>query len=456
MNREIVRRAVYTVSQLNTEIKHLLESKFPFVWVAGEISNFSVPASGHYYFTLKDSRSQISAVMFRGQNRHLRFMPKEGMRVSGMGRVGVYEPRGAYQVIFEHMEPQGAGQLQAAFEQLKARLAHEGLFHESRKKPLPFLPSKIALITSPTGAVVHDILDIARRRFPNIQIVIIPARVQGEGADLEIASAIRFVNTRPDVDIVILARGGGSLEDLMAFNSETVARAIFASEIPVISAVGHETDYTIADFTADLRAPTPSAAAELAIPMKSDLRRDCVRVSHALAGAFDGYIERRKSRLAEISRRLVHPGKRVQDLRLAADDLFMRLARQMENLVDQKRERFSWRLERLRANNPAARIPGMREKLETTCRNLDSAMRSHLESGTTRLAEATSKLHALSPKAVLARGYSITRSIPENKPILDAGETDVNREVEVTLAKGAIRCRVEGIIEDGQTEETNI
>ncbi|GAI29342.1 unnamed protein product, partial [marine sediment metagenome] len=237
-------RKVYTVSQLNADIKSLFEEQFPFVWIVGEISNFRIPVSGHFYFTLKDEDSQINAVMFRGQQRQLKFEPEDGMRITGMGRLSVYEPRGTYQIILEYMEPAGVGALQVAYEKLKARLAQEGLFDGKYKQPIPFLPQKIALITSPSGAVVHDMLNIIDRRFPNMNIQIFPVKVQGDGAENEIVAALELLNQKADADVAILARGGGSLEDLQAFNTERVAKAVFASSISVISAVGHETDYT--------------------------------------------------------------------------------------------------------------------------------------------------------------------------------------------------------------------
>ena len=266
-------RKIYSISELNAEIRTLIEESFSFVWIFGEISNFRTPASGHFYFTLKDNASQISAVMFRGQQRHLKFQPEDGMSVTGMGRLGVYEPRGTYQIILEYLEPSGIGALQIAFEKLKGRLAAEGCFEDEFKKPLPFLPKNISIITSPSGAAVHDILKTIDRRFPNLHIQIIPVKVQGYGSAEEIVAALELLNARNEAEVAILARGGGSLEDLQAFNTEPVARAIFASEIPIVSAVGHETDYTISDFVADLRAPTPTAAAELVTPDKSELQR---------------------------------------------------------------------------------------------------------------------------------------------------------------------------------------
>ena len=278
-------RHTYTVSELNANIKQLIEENFPFVLIFGEISNFRIPVSGHFYFTLKDHASQINSVMFRGQQRNLKFEPEDGLNVTGMGRISVYEPRGTYQIILEYLEPAGSGALQIAFEQLKKRLAGEGLFDEAKKKSLPFLPNKIGVISSPSGSVIHDILHIINRRFPNVSIQIVPVKVQGVDAVDQIVAAVELINVAKDVDVAILARGGGSLEDLQAFNAEPVARAIFASEIPIVSAIGHETDYTISDFVADLRAPTPSAAAELVVPAKSELEKRCkdsLRLLHTI------------------------------------------------------------------------------------------------------------------------------------------------------------------------------
>jgi exodeoxyribonuclease VII large subunit len=320
-------RKVYSVSELNASIKNLLEESYPFVWIFGEVSNFRIPTSGHYYFTLKDRASQISAVMFRGQQRHLKFEPEDGMSVTGMGRLSVYEPRGTYQIILEYLEPSGIGALQIAFEKLKRRLAEEGLFDAQHKLPLPFLPKTISIITSPTGAVVHDILKIADRRFPNVHIQIIPVKVQGQGAVEQIVSAIELLNSRGEADVAILARGGGSLEDLQAFNTEAVARAIYASRIPVVSAVGHETDYTISDFVADLRAPTPSAAAELVVPQKSEFERRCHDGLLRLHKLISNYFNLLRSRTNEISKRLIDPRRKFEDHRLYLDDLLARLNR---------------------------------------------------------------------------------------------------------------------------------
>ena len=441
---EMEQRRIYTVSELTADIKVMLEEKFPFVWICGEISNFRVPVSGHFYFTLKDENAQINAVMFRSQNRNLKFVPEDGMSVTGLGRISVYEPRGTYQIIFEYIEPEGTGAIQLAFEQLKARLAEEGLFDEKHKKPLPFLPQKISIITSPTGAVVHDILKIINRRFSNIHIEIIPVKVQGEGAENEIVSALKLLNARADSDIAIIARGGGSLEDFQAFNSEDVARAIFASEIPIISALGHETDFSIADFVADMRAPTPSAAAELVVPLKNDLLKRCAELSMTLTNRFFRYIEHLRMLVKEISNRLVDPTKKIEDLMLRTDDLFARLIRSYKNSILQWRERLEWRVDRLNANNPLIHIKKLDEELAQEYDNLLTYMKICLNEKHFLLRELTSRLHALSPNAILARGYSITRTIPDAVVVRDPQEVSIGQDLEVLVAKGLIICSVKG------------
>ncbi len=396
------KRRIYTVSELTSEIKVLLEKNFPFMWICGEISNLRIPVSKHFYFTLKDEDAQINAVMFRNQNRNLQFDLEDGMSITGLGRISVYEPRGTYQIILEHLEPKGIGALQMAFEQLKARLFDEGLFDEKHKTPLPFLPKKISVITSPSGAVVHDILKIINRRFSNVHIEVIPVKVQGVGSDREIVSALELLNSRVgtinSADVAILARGGGSIEDLSAFNSEDVARAIFASKVPIISAVGHETDFTIADFAADVRASTPSAAAEIAVPLKYELELRCIELSRSLRVRFCKNIEHLRSLLNEISKRLIHPKKKIEDLRLKVDDFTSRLIRIFINSIHQRREHLAWRVDRL---------------------------------------------NALSPTAILARGYSITRTIPGAVVVRNSGQVKIGQNLEVMIEKGSLICRIE-------------
>ncbi len=435
---------VYTVSELNSELKTLLEEKYPFIWIYGEVSNFRKPASGHFYFTLKDENSQISAVMFRGQQMGLKFLPQDGMEITGLGRISLFESRGSYQVILEYVEPRGIGALQKAFEQLKSRLSDEGLFDPKNKKSIPFLPSTIAVITSPTGAVIHDMLSIAFRRFENIHIQILPVKVQGDGAVEQIVKAIETVNKKKNIHVAILARGGGSLEDLQAFNTEKVARAIFASEVPIVSAIGHETDYTIADFAADLRAPTPSAAAELVIPLKNELNAGCEKLLRTLASKMLGIIEICRLRFHQTQGRLVHPKKRIQDHLLRLDDLNFRIIRLVEKNLQQYRERLSWKKEKLRSNNPAKSV----EKLNITAEQLNYKLRSsfkiYLDNKRSRFGELASGLSAMNPSAILARGYSITRALPEKSIVRDADSVFLDQQLEITLEKGSLTCRVEG------------
>ncbi len=447
-----IKRKIYSVSELNANIKILIEESFPFIWIFGEISNFRIPASGHYYFSLKDAASQISAVMFRGQQRKLKFEPEDGMSVTGMGRISVYEPRGTYQIILEYLEPSGVGALQIAFEQLKKRLADEGLFDDEYKTQLPFIPNKISVITSPSGAVVHDILQVINRRYTNIAIRIIPVKVQGEGAVEEIVSAVDLLNTMDECDVAILARGGGSLEDLQAFNSEPVARAIFASRIPIISAVGHETDYTIADFVADLRAPTPSAAAELVVPEKSALERRCKEIEALLQTKIIYYFNNLKIKIQEISKRLADPRRKIEDLRLRIDDFNLRLNRNFVYRIRRDRENLAFRADRLSANNPRFLIRKVKKQLEQNYNNLIKSFIILNNSKQIRIRELTAKLEALSPVAILARGYSITRTIPDAEVVKDPQAVSLNQDLEVMVAKGRLFCRVKGKSIDGQED----
>ena len=382
--------------------------------------------------------------MFRGQQSGLRFRPEDGLEITGLGRIALYEPRGACQIVFEYMEPKGVGALQMAFEQLKARLSEEGLFDFERKKPIPPFPRKIAFITSPTGAVVHDMLNVVQRRYENVEILILPVKVQGEGAVEQIVDALSLVNARKDVDTAILARGGGSLEDFQAFNSEKVARAIFASTVPVIAATGHETDFTIADFAADLQAPTPSAAAELAVPLKRELKKSLRKLSEALELKTVRGISEKRGCLNRRSARLVHPGKRVQNYMLKLDDLGSRMARVLTNDLERRRERLGWRVENLWASSPEKRTLKAKEMLKQNQYKLLSSFGIYVNKNKFRLKEKAVALAGLSPMAVLSRGYSIARLLPERKVVREAAEAPADRQLEITLAKGTLICRVEG------------
>ncbi|MGD2186250.1 MAG: exodeoxyribonuclease VII large subunit [Desulfobacterales bacterium] len=442
-------RKVYTISELNADIKVLLEEQFPFVWIIGEISNFRVPASGHFYFTLKDESSQLNAVMFRGQQQKLKFEPEDGMSITGMGRLSVYEPRGTYQIILEYMEPAGVGALQVAYEKLKARLSEEGLFDEKHKKSIPFLPQKIALITSPSGAVVHDMLNIIARRFPNMCIQILPVKVQGHEAEDEIVAALALLNHSTDVDVAILARGGGSLEDFQAFNTERVARSVFGSRIPIISAIGHETDYTIIDFVADLRAPTPSTAAELAVPVKNELLRKVNDNFVAIEYRICNLIERFRRNLTDLAKGLVDPKLQIQDWRLRLDDFEFRMSRNFFQLLARKKEQYAWWHDRLVVHSPASQIRNINLIVEQNLYKLLKSLNNSLENKTAHLRELSARLELLNPIAVLERGYSITRTIPDSKVIRNARMVSIDQDLEVMVAKGTLTCRVKGKSENG-------
>lgn len=391
-------RAYLTVSELNQIIKGTLERKLDALWVVGEVSNFRVPPSGHFYFTLKDEKSQIAAVMFRRQGLNLSFQPENGMELFCFGRVSLYAVRGDLQLYVESMEPKGRGALYLAFEQLKKRLAEEGLFAAQRKRPLPFLPASIGVVTSLQGAALRDILRILGDRFPERGVVIRPVKVQGEGAALEIAAGIVELGHAGLVEVMIVGRGGGSLEDLWAFNEEVVARAIFASPVPVISAVGHEVDFTIADFVADHRAPTPTAAAEMVVPRKADLLERVQDLKGYLLREIRDRLEGEREAWAGLVRRLVDPRRRLQENQLRLDELSMSLWR-----------RFQDRLTRLKD----------------------------------RLSHGAGRLSSLSPLAVLERGYSIAHKMPEGSIVKDSTSVDIGDLLRITFARGKSLCRVE-------------
>ncbi|MEN8246575.1 MAG: exodeoxyribonuclease VII large subunit [Thermodesulfobacteriota bacterium] len=438
----MMHNATMTVSELTRKIKSLLEGRFQFVWLSGEISNFRIPASGHYYFTVKDAHAQISAVMFRGQNRNLKFMPEDGIQINGLGRISVYEPRGSYQIIFEHLEPGGVGALQIAFEQLKQKLENEGLFALDNKQVLPFLPHYIGLVTSPSGAVVHDVLRIANRRYPNVHIQIAGCKVQGDGAEHEICAAIELLNRQKDIEVIIVARGGGSLEDLQAFNAENVARTIYSSRIPVISAVGHETDYTIADFVADMRAPTPSAAAELVVPVKEDLKYNLSDLIRQLTGGLHRFIDHKRIHLTHATKKLKDPRKKIQDLRLHTDDLANRLVNNIHRQLQTERQHLHWHIQKLAIYSPANQCQQLKEQLNIICNNLLKYYINNLNDKAFNLREVSKALELLNPMAILSRGYSITRTIPDKTVVRDADYASQGQQLEILLGKGSLNVTV--------------
>ena len=435
---------VYTVSELTRCIKTILEQEFPLVWLSGEISNLRTPVSGHHYFTLKDQQAQINAVIFKGPAKRLKYRIENGLSVVGLGRLSVYEPRGTYQILFEHLEPKGIGALQLAFDQLKKRLEEEGLFAAHHKKKLPALPRKIHIITSPTGAVVHDTIQIIQRRFPNMPIVVIPTRVQGDTAENDIIAAIDVLNRQPDAEIGILARGGGSLEDLQPFNSERLARAIFHSMVPIVSAVGHETDFTIADFVADLRAPTPSAAAEITVPEKHRLHHQIQEMTSRLARQIGSDITHHRSELDRLSRRLRDPKRQVQELRLKLDHNNQQLLRRFRYRVENKRMALDHVTTRLYRIPIQGKLLYYRQKLEQIDSNLKKIIGIQIIKKQAQKQTLTLQLAALNPQNVLRRGYSIVRSLPEKQVVKTSKSVTINQHVEIQLSAGTLLCRVEG------------
>jgi exodeoxyribonuclease VII large subunit len=429
-------REILTVTELTRQVQEILEATFDQLWVEGEVSNLRRPASGHLYLTLKDEESQVRAVLFRPVARALKFDLEDGMHIVCRARMNVYRPRGEYQLILDYAEPMGVGALQIAFEQLKAKLQAEGLFDPAHKKPIPYLPSRIGVVTSPSGAVIRDILNITKRRFPSVDILIAPVRVQGTEAAAEIVEALFHLNEAPGVDVIIVARGGGSLEDLMAFNNEGVARAIFASRVPVVSAVGHEIDFTIADFVADMRAPTPSAAAELVVPMRSELSQQIRALSARLISGEERLLKLRKGRLEALAERVRDPRRRLVDLRIGLDERFNSLSASLVRRVRTERDRLRHFETHLQYLSPAVRLANLTFALDHMRKSMITGIFRQVEALRTRLAGRTALLDSLSPLGVLARGYAIARTVPEGRVIRDVNELSAGDSVGINVAKG--------------------
>ncbi|MBN2243551.1 MAG: exodeoxyribonuclease VII large subunit [Acidobacteria bacterium] len=435
-------RKIYTVGEITSEIKQSLD-QFGIVWIQGEISNCKHHSSGHLYFSLKDAHAQMKAACFRNNNRYLKFRPEDGMEVLVRGRLSVYEPRGDYQVIVEYMEPVGVGSLQLAFEQLKDRLRKEGLFEEAHKKPLPLLPRKIGIVTSPTGAAIRDMLRILKRRNASLGVLIYPAKVQGTGAAEEITSGIRYLNSRDDIDVVIIGRGGGSIEDLWAFNEEVVARAVYGSELPLISAVGHEVDFTISDFVADLRAPTPSAAAEMVSGAREDLRISVRSLHGRLRQAIRSGIERRRLHLERLARNrafAVAPN-RIRDLQQRFDEASLRLVQSLKHFVSDTRHRERMASAGLNKVDLRRFIVHKKDAWIQCRHGLTAGIQSCMRRERARFELAVGKLDSLSPLAILKRGFSLCRD--ENGRIIKSA-ADVSRgdSVDVILSEGGLNCLV--------------
>lgn len=438
-------RKIFTVSELSLEIKNLLEKQFPDVWVSGEVSNFRAATSGHFYFTLKDANAQIRAVCFRNQARYLKFKPQDGIAVIARGHLSVYEARGEYQFYVDYLEPAGLGALQLAFEQLKAKLAAEGLFDPARKKPLPVLPRAVGVVTSPTGAVIRDILRVLKRRFRNMNVALYPVKVQGEGAAEEIAEGIEYLNRHRLVDVMIVARGGGSLEDLWAFNEEIIARAIAASKIPVISAVGHETDFTIADFVADLRAPTPSAAAELVVHRKRDFVDELRERARRMSQMLRLKLSEAREQLTALRLHYVFKAMRdrVGDRARRVDDNIAELGRFIRAKLTESREALLHALVGVVRYDFRRLVSLKRSALAER----DVALRSQFQRCVTdrrnRLAQVEAILKERSPLTILNRGYSITRDA-QGRIVRDAAQVAIGDDLSIRLARGEVGATVKG------------
>jgi exodeoxyribonuclease VII large subunit len=440
-------RQILTVSQLNREARSLLEDGFPLIWVEGELSNLSRPGSGHLYFSLKDSAAQVSCALFRNRATALRFKPADGLHVLVRARVSLYEARGNYQLIIEHMEEAGHGALQRAFEELKQKLAKAGWFDAAHKRPLPSLPRSIGVVTSPSGAALRDIVSVIRRRFALARLIVYPVPVQGEGAGEKIAAMIRLANARAECDVLIVARGGGSLEDLWAFNEEVVARAIFESQIPIVSGVGHEIDFSIADFVADVRAPTPTGAAELVTPDSSEWLRNLEQarrqLSQLLMVALTGLQERLDWCLQRLEH--LHPARLLRERAQRLDELEMRLRQSMRTALRSQMSRLDGLRARLHQHSPAQTLALLRNRYVTTGQRLAFAARQYLKGLEGRLGLAVRGLDTVSPLATLDRGYAILTDAASGSVIASVDSAHRTQQVDARLSDGRVIARIESI-----------
>ena len=447
---------ILTVTELTSSIRGVLETEFPFVTVCGEISNLRQPYSGHIYFTLKDESSQLKTVLFKQQQKYIRELPEEGQQVICRGRISVYEPRGEYQFITDYLEHQGAGELQIAFEQLKQKLADEGLFDHDQKRKIPLFPSRISLVTSPEGAALFDFLKIALHRLPSQAIEIFPVKVQGTEAAPEICKALETLNQRNKSDVIVLSRGGGSIEDLWPFNEERVARSIYKSSIPVVSAIGHEIDFTIADFVSDLRAPTPTAAAEAIVPNSKVLSENLQRLKLSLTRTFFQLIREKRHQIEIQQRMLGDPRSFIAHNLLHLDNIYSSLVHNYKAYLHKRAMRLHSISGKLHKLSPAHQLVSEQQWARELTRRLQHAMLQHLIKKKNQLTTATTLLDAISPLEVLGRGYAVVRSGPEEKPpgelIRSSRQVTVGKNLEVILQEGKLDCEVTEIKKDGRDE----
>lgn len=427
-----------SVAQLNKGIRQLIEGQIPVVWVQGEISNFKAHTSGHFYFSLKDSASQIRAVMFRGANSRLKFKPHDGLEVVVRCRVSVYEPRGEYQLVCDSMEPVGAGALQKAYEQLKEKLKLEGLFDAARKRPLPAFPRHVAIVTSPTGAAIRDMMNVLNRRNRSVRVTLIPTLVQGEGSAAAICKAFEMAQRLPEVDVIIIGRGGGSIEDLWAFNDENLARLIFKSTIPVISAVGHEIDFTISDFVADVRAPTPSAAAELVVKSTEELGQRIVSLQRILTGTWQRLWKVETQRFFNLQKRLIDPRRRLQDFALKKDELSSRLQHAIKMQLERKGQKVL--IYQARIKRPDQTVQRLRDKILKLSQRMEARENLLLSLWQRGLQTRAAKLDALSPLKVLDRGYAV--AFQGETVIKSTQQVTVGASVRIQVADGDFNATV--------------
>lgn len=443
-------RDVYSVSRLNREVRAVLEGSFPLLWVEGEVSNLAHPASGHIYFSLKDSVAQVRCAMFRSRRLLLKFRPANHQQVLIRARVGLYEGRGDFQLIAEHMEPAGEGALRLELERLKQKLAAEGLFDESRKRPLPAIPRQVGLITSPTGAAIRDLLSVLERRFPALPVMVYPAQVQGTGSADELVRALDLANARAECDVLILARGGGSLEDLQAFNDENLIRAIRRSDIPVVTGVGHEVDHCIVDLAADRRGATPSAAAELVSPSAQHLGQRASASKQRLVAAHRRLLAARRQRFAAVERhlRLLHPIGRLQRQAQRIDDLRRRMALALARRLEGARGWLDPLALRMNRASPQGELERRRLNLSAFGHRLEEAAARVLSVREQHLARAAAGLEARSPLGTLTRGYAVLRKMPEGRLVTDSTQVGQGDFVEARLARGELALEVVDIIAD--------
>ncbi|OZY85914.1 exodeoxyribonuclease VII large subunit [Cellvibrio mixtus] len=438
-------REIFSVSQLNRQARQLLETHLPLLWVEGELSNVSTPSSGHWYFTLKDDQAQVRCCMFRNRNMLVRFKPQQGQHVLLRARVSLYEGRGDYQIIAEHMEEAGSGALQRAFDELKHKLAQEGLFNEAHKKALPPLPKHIGVITSPTGAAIRDVLSVLERRFPSIPVTVIPVAVQGKESAPQIVKAIELANRCGLFDVLLLTRGGGSMEDLWSFNEEIVARAIFNSALPIVSGVGHEVDFTIADFVADLRAPTPSAAAELLVPDGDDWLDKFIGFEVLLEEAMLRRLQQWQKHLHNLRQRLRHPRERLEQQAQRLDNLELRLKNHLKHLLVDCKNRLQQLQIRQQAHHPQVRLQQLNERIAAYAQRLQKAQYRIIERKKQAHGEAVRLLNTLNPLSTLERGYALVTDPQTQKVITHSDQVMPGTTLNARVAQGEFVCRVESI-----------